>query len=212
MVTDAPPLELLRDGPERANATLVLAHGAGLAMDAPFMTAMAERISVAGIEVVRFEFPYMRLQRATGKRRAPNREAALLESWREVIEVLGDGSALVIGGKSMGGRLATMVADEVGARGVVVLGYPFHAPATPERVRTAHLEVLGTPTLICQGERDRFGNRAEVEGYALSDAVELRWLADGDHSFKPRKASGRTLDENLDEAAAAAVTFIESLA
>jgi predicted alpha/beta-hydrolase family hydrolase len=214
-MTSASPVELLRDGPVGASARLVLAHGAGLPMDAPFMTALAERIGAAGVEVVRFEFPYMRVRRATGRKRAPNTERVLLESWREVIGVLGGPSELVIGGKSLGGRMASMVADEVGARGLVVFGYPFHAPATPGRLRTAHLETLRTPALICQGERDRFGSRAELEGeagrYALSEAIALRWLGDGDHSFVPRKSSGRTLEQNLDEAAATAVTFIEGL-
>ena len=126
--TQIPPLELRRDGPPDAAWTLVLAHGAGGAMDAPFMTGLAERVAAAGIEVVRFEFPYMRVRRATGRRRAPNTPRVLLETWREVITALGNPSRLVIGGKSMGGRVASAVADAAGVGGLVVLGYPFEPP------------------------------------------------------------------------------------
>ena len=112
MNESTPPLALLRDGPPDAAWSLVLAHSAGLGMDAPFMAGMAERVAAAGVEVVRFEFPYMRVQRATARKRAPNAPRILLDSWREVIAALGDPSRLIIGGKSMGGRIASMVADE----------------------------------------------------------------------------------------------------
>lgn len=209
--TDVPPLELLRDGPPDAAWTLVLAHGAGLAMDAPFMTGIAERVGAEGIEVVRFDFPYMRVQRATGRRRAPNAPRVLLEAWWEVIAALGDPSRLVIGGKSMGGRVATHVADEAGVGGLVVLGYPFEPPRSSSGPRTDHLGELRTPMLICQGERDRFGGREEVAGYDLAPTIEFHWVPDGDHSFVPRRASGHTLDENLDGAADAIARFIEGL-
>ena len=208
---DTPPLELLRDGPSDASHALVLAHGAGLAMDAPFMTGIAERVAAAGIEVVRFDFPYMRVQRATGRKRAPNAPRILLETWWEVIAALGDPSRLVIGGKSMGGRVATAVADEASVAGLVVLGYPFEPPRSSAGPRTGHLAELRTPMLICQGERDRFGGREEVAGYDLAPTIEFHWVPDGDHSFVPRKRSGLTLDENLDGAADAVVRFIEGL-
>ena len=208
---ETPPLELLRDGPPAAARTLALAHGAGVGMDAPFMQGMAERVAAAGIEVVRFEFPYMRVQRATGRRRAPNAPRVLLDAWREVVAALGDPSRLVIGGKSLGGRVASMIADEAGVAGLVVLGYPFDPPGGSSGPRTAHLAGLRTPMLICQGERDRFGGREEVATYDLSPAIALHWIADGDHSFAPRKSSGRTLDENLDDAADAVVRFVEGL-
>ena len=211
MNESTPPLALLRHGPPDAAWSLVLAHSAGLGMDAPFMAGMAERVAAAGIEVVRFEFPYMRIQRATARRRAPNAPRILLDSWREVIAALGDPSKLVIGGKSMGGRIASMVADEAGVAGLVVLGYPFHPLGKPDRLRIDHLEALRTPALFCQGERDRFGTRDEVDSYDLSPSIALHWVPDGDHSFKPRKSSGHTLDANLDNAAEAAVRFIGAL-
>ena len=209
--TQIPPLVLRRDGPPDAAWTLVLAHGAGGAMDAPFMTGIAERVAAAGIDVVRFEFPYMRVRRATGRRRAPNTPRVLLETWREVIAALGDPSRLVIGGKSMGGRVASAVADAAAVGGLVVLGYPFEPPGSTSGPRTGHLGELRTPMLICQGERDRFGGREEVAGYDLAPTIAFHWVPDGDHSFVPRKSSGHTLDANLDGAADAVARFIEGL-
>jgi predicted alpha/beta-hydrolase family hydrolase len=191
--------ELLYDGPKHAEKTLVLAHGAGAAMDSPFMNSIAAGVGESGIRVVRFEFPYMSARRRTGKRSAPDREPVLRAAWMEVIEQLGGGSRLVIGGKSMGGRIASLIADEAGAKGLVCLGYPFHPPGRPQHPRIAHLRELRTPTLIVQGTRDSLGNRADVAGYELSRQIRIAWLEDGDHSFKPNKRSGRTLEQNLTE-------------
>ena len=203
--------QLLTDGPRRAKSTLVLAHGAGAPMDSPFMNRIAEALAARGIRVARFEFPYMRARREGRGRRPPDREPVLRETWREVVERLGGGPELILGGKSMGGRIASLVADELEARGLACLGYPFHPPGRPERTRTAHLAELKTPTLIVQGERDALGRRAEVEGYALSSRIRVVWMPDGDHSLKPRKSSGRTEAQNLEEAAEAIAKFAEGL-
>lgn len=200
---------LLHDGPGRAALTLVLAHGAGAPMDSPFMAAVAGAVAAGGIAVVRFEFPYMAARRL-GRRPPPDREPVLLETWRRVIAALA-GRRLAIGGKSLGGRMASLIADEAGAAGLVCLGYPFHPPGRPEKTRTAHLSALGTPTLIVQGERDPFGGPADVAGYALSPAIRLHWIADGDHSLVPRKSSGRTAADTLAEAAAAVAAFCRGL-
>ena len=101
--------------------------------------------------------------------------------------------------------------DDLGVRGLVCLGYPFHPPGRPERLRTAHLESLRTPTIIVQGTRDALGNREEVAGYALSRAIRVTWLEDGDHSFKPRKSSGRTSQQNLAEAVSAVISFVNTV-
>ncbi len=202
--------ELLFDGPRDAPLTLALAHGAGAPMDTPFMTAFAEGVAAAGFRAARFEFAYMAARRRDGKRRPPDREPKLLEAWRAVIAELGP-ERLVIGGKSMGGRMASLVADETGVRGLVCLGYPFHPPGKPERLRTAHLESLRTPALIVQGSRDPFGRAEEVPGYSLSAAIRLHWAEDGDHDLKPRKASGRTQEQNWQEAVAAVVGFLGEL-
>jgi len=202
--------QLLIDGPDDADTTLVLAHGAGAPMDHPFMSAIAAGVAAGGIRVVRFEFEYMAARRE-GRRPGPDREPKTRARWAEVIDTLGGPQNLVIGGKSMGGRIASLIADEHEVRGLVCLGYPFHPIGKPEKLRTAHLEGIKTPTLIVQGERDSMGTTADVEGYALSEAIEVEWMPDGDHSFKPRKRSGHTEEENLDAAVAAVVRFVNGL-
>jgi predicted alpha/beta-hydrolase family hydrolase len=199
------------DGPDTARSTVVLAHGAGNFMDSPFLETIAGGLARAGIRVLRFEFPYMQKRREDGRRRPPDRQAVLDQAWRDVVRSLGGGERLVIGGKSLGGRIATRVADEVGARGVICLGYPFHPPGRPERLRTAHLAELATPALLVQGTRDPFGRPEEVARYHLSDRIRVVWIEDGDHDLRPRVRSGRNLEQNLAEAIAAARGFVEEL-
>lgn len=201
---------LINEARGKAAATIVLAHGAGGAMDSPPLNFIAEALARNGMRVVRFEFPYMRLRRTEGKRKGPDSRGVLMETWRNVIERLG-GKKLVIGGKSMGGRIASMVADEAGVRGLVCLGYPFHPPGKPKQLRVSHLKTLKTPALILQGERDPFGGREDIAGYQLSKSIRVVWIADGDHSFKPRKQSGRTERENLEEAISQIVKFVSAL-
>jgi hypothetical protein len=126
-----------------------------------------------GLRVVRFEFPYMQKWRATGERRAPDPPRVLEAAWKEVIALLGH-EHLVIGGKSMGGRVASMVADDARVKGLVCLGYPFHPPGKPGKTRVAHLQRLQTPALILQGTRDPFGTSEDVETYALSRKPRLK--------------------------------------
>ena len=201
----------LQNGPGESRLCLVLAHGAGAPMDTPFMNSIAEAVAEAGILVVRFEFEYMARRRQDGKRRGPDGAPKLIERYREVVEQLGDPQATIIGGKSMGGRIASMIADDANVAGLVCLGYPFHPPGKPERLRTAHLETLQTPTLIAQGTRDPFGTPEEVAAYTLSPSIEVVWIEDGDHSFKSRKKSGRTQEQNLAEAARATLEFANRL-
>jgi uncharacterized protein len=203
--------DYLVDGPEGVAATIVLAHGAGAPMDSPFMSRVAAGLAARGFRVFRFEFPYMAKRREGGKRGAPDRPPVLLDRWKDVVASLGGGGSLVVGGKSMGGRIASMVADEIGARGLVCFGYPFHPPGDRARLRTAHLETLATPALILQGTRDAFGNREDVAGYRLSPGIRIHWLEGGDHSFKPPAGSGRTEKQNVEEAIGAAADFVEGL-
>jgi predicted alpha/beta-hydrolase family hydrolase len=205
----SPPL--LLDGPDDATLNVALAHGAGAPMDSPFMAAFAEGLAAGGFRAARFEFPYMAARRETGIKRPPDRANVLLDTWRDVIQTLG-AENLVIGGKSMGGRIASMVADEMGVRGLVALGYPFHGPGKPMNPdRLAHLENLKTPALFCQGARDTLGSQEDVETYTLSPAISVHWLEDGDHGFKPRKASGLTEDGNWLSAIAAITAFLQGL-
>lgn len=193
-----------------SQATLILAHGAGAPMDSSFMQRMAELLAERGVSVLRFEFPYMAARRANGGKRPPNPQGQLLECWRRVYaEVRAEVSGpLAIGGKSMGGRMASLLADELGADALVCLGYPFYAAGKPEKPRVAHLAELKTSTLIVQGERDALGNRDAVGGYALAASVEFLWLAAADHDLKPLKASGFTHEQHLVSAADAITAFL----
>jgi predicted alpha/beta-hydrolase family hydrolase len=203
--------DLMLEGPPGARVTVALAHGAGAPMDSPFMNRVSAGLAARGLRVARFEFPYMARRRIEGKRGAPDREPVLRARWTEVVERLGGGKRVVVGGKSMGGRIASMIADEVGAAGLMCLGYPFHPPGDPGRLRTAHLSDLRTPALFVQGTRDAFGTREDVGAYRLSPAIRIHWIEAGDHSFKPPARSGRTEKQNLDEAIAAAAGFVEGL-
>jgi len=209
-----PPAALLVDGPGTARDTVVLAHGAGAPMDSPFMTAIAAGLAARGLRVVRFEFPYMQARRGgrIGRGGPPDRPAVLAATWRGVIEDLGGGPGLVLGGKSLGGRVASLIADDVGARGLVCLGYPFHPPGRPERPRTAHLARLATPALFVQGARDPFGTPEEIAGYDLSPAIRVAFLEDGDHSFAPRVRAGHSLERNLARAIDDVAGFVAGLA
>ncbi|MAQ84161.1 MAG: alpha/beta hydrolase [Maritimibacter sp.] len=207
--------DFLRDGPDGAPLTVLLAHGAGAAMDSPAMTAAAQALAGQGLAVARFEFAYMAARRAGGSRRPPPRADRLLDEYRAAVDALPPGP-LVIGGKSMGGRVASMLGDELHASGriagVLCLGYPFHPPAKPETLRTAHLETLTCPTLIVQGTRDPFGTADEVPGYALSPAVEILWLEDGDHDLKPRKrVTGLSAADHMATMAARAAAWAKAL-
>ena len=203
-------LKLLETGPKASEKALVLAHGAGAGMRSPFMEFFAEGLGAHGIAVYRFEFPYMREMAASGRRRPPDREPALRHCWTEVIERL-EGRRLIIGGKSLGGRIASLIADDCGAAGLVCLGYPFHPPGRPEKTRTDHLGRLRTPTLICQGCRDPFGTFEQVNAYRLSAAITIQWIADGNHSLEPRRASDRTTEENWNEAMKRIAKFARSV-
>ena len=202
---------MLLDGPADARTRLVLAHGAGAPMDSPWMNRVAAGLASRGVGVARFEFPYMARCREGGKRSAPDREPVLRAAWCAAIEELGGAERLVIGGKSLGGRIASLVADEVHARGLVCLGYPFHPPGRPERLRTAHLAGLATPALVVQGTRDPFGSPTDVGGYALSPNLRVVWIEDGDHDLRPRARSGRSAEQNLREAVEAVAAFLDDL-
>ncbi|WP_299071778.1 alpha/beta family hydrolase [uncultured Paraglaciecola sp.] len=191
-------------------ANFVFAHGAGAGQESEFMNVMAQGIAKHNITVIRFNFPYMQLAQQLGKRRPPDRADKLLTHFTGVLDELDKKLPIFIGGKSMGGRMASMLLQDSIAKGCICMGYPFHPPAKPEKLRTGDLLTINKPVLILQGERDTFGTRAEIDTYSLSQQVQLRYLADGDHSFKPRKASGYSLDDNLTTAIDSTVDFIHS--
>ncbi|WP_372872307.1 alpha/beta fold hydrolase [Shewanella sp.] len=204
------------DGPQDKPKTLVLfAHGAGADMDSDFMVAMARLLSDKGVTLVRFNFPYMQQRLIDGKRRPPNRAPALLECFNEAITLVNAVFApdkFFLLGKSMGGRMAAIVAGDetIAAKlaGVVCLGYPFLPPKGKE-VRLEPLQQCRAPLMIIQGERDSFGNRAQLAQWDIPERVAVEWIPDGDHSLKPRKSSGYTEEANLAAAAEACFGFMK---
>ena len=213
VTTEATAPPMLVSGPA-SGPCLVLTHGSGSGMDSPFMDAIAADLAGHGVAVARFEFAYMATRRDGGKRSPPPPIARLEAEYRDFLAQF-PRPVTAIGGKSLGGRVASRIVDALrkGDQGpaLVCLGYPFHPPGKPEKLRTAHLETLRSPALIVQGDRDPFGGRDEVEAMCLSPNIAFHWLADGDHSFEPRKKSGETLAGNLASAAEAIAGFVKRL-
>ncbi|MCC7251952.1 alpha/beta family hydrolase [Hyphomicrobium sp.] len=210
----------LTEGPADADTTLLLAPGAGAPKTSPWMGRASALLAEAGLRVARFDFAYMAARQKSGTRRPPPRAEALVAEYEAAVDALSAGrpagQRLVIGGKSLGGRVASLAAQALFERGriagLVCLGYPFHPPNRPEQLRTRHLTTLTCPTLIVQGERDPFGGPPEVSGYGLSPAIAVHWATYGDHDLAPRRSSGATLEGNLAEAVGAIVRFVDALA
>lgn len=197
-------------------ARFLCAHGAGAGMQTAFLEAIAALLAERQIRTIRFEFAYMAARRGGSSRKPPPKAERLVGEYRAAVASVSNGAPLLIGGKSMGGRVASLVADELFAEGtiagLVCLGYPFHPPKKADQLRTAHLDDLTCPTLIVQGERDPFGTRAEIEAMRLSPAIRFHWVGDGDHDLGPRGGSGFTRKGNLASAADAIAAFARSLA
>jgi len=202
-------LPVLWDGPVDSDTLLILAHGAGAPMDTPFMNYFAQHLANKNIRVLRFEFPYMALRRKGGNKRPPNPQQVLLTSWRHIIDHSGSYKRKIIGGKSMGGRMASMIADECHVDGLICLGYPFYALGKTEKPRIEHLKNIKTKSLILQGDRDVMGSKKNVEIYDLSSQIKIHWLPDGNHDLKPRLKSGFTEIENFENALDEIAYFLE---
>lgn len=201
--------DLIIKGPKDSKRKFIMAHGAGAPMDHPWMEEVTENLISLGIQVIRFEFPYMDERRDTGKKRPPNTKKILLDTWREVFDLVGDKNTY-IGGKSMGGRMASLITDELKPKGLICLGFPFHAPGKDPKDRIAHLGELKTKSLIIQGTRDTMGTIDDVNSYELSSKIELYWLEDGDHGLKPRvRTTGKTQSDYLLEACEKIGKFIK---
>jgi predicted alpha/beta-hydrolase family hydrolase len=190
-----------------ADALLVLAHGAGAGQQHPFMTAVAKGFAARGVDVVTFDFPYMR-----ARRKVPDRAPVLEQAFAEVVGAARRWSAaarLFIGGKSMGGRMATHLgaARLEGLSGIVVFGYPLHPPGKPDQPRVAHLPSITVPILIVQGERDTFGTPQELKPAlaAMAAPVDLHNVPKGDHSLS---VTGRRREDVLDEVLDVATKWI----
>ncbi|MDW6003370.1 alpha/beta family hydrolase [Vibrio mangrovi] len=179
------------DGP-----VFIFAHGAGADMDHAFMETVACGLAERGIRVIRFNFPYMIRKNLEARKFPPDRAPKLIAAFETAIgEYAAQGA--VIGGKSMGGRIASLLDGNPLVRGIACLGFPFHPPGKPEKMKGEHLAGSEKPCLILQGERDTFGCREEVAAMTLSPQIQVVYIPDGDHSFKPRKSSGYTEPENL---------------
>jgi len=193
--------------------TVILAHGAGVGMDSAVLEQLAQELAARGLAVVRFEFPYMAARRLDGKRRPPDPQARLLACWREVYALVRQQVAgpVVLAGKSMGGRMASLLVDELGGDALVCFGYPFHPAGKPDKLRVEHLHGLRAPALIIQGERDALGNREEVLSYCLPETIELHWLTAADHDLKPLKSSCFSHEQHLQAAAAAVAAWLGTI-
>ena len=209
-------MELIYNGP--ADGPLfVFAHGAGAPATSDFMEAIAQGLALHGIRVGRFNFPYMQQRVDNGTRRPPERAPKLIAQYQQLIASIDQ--AMVIGGKSMGGRMASLVASEPTTdpvtvnekiKGIACLGFPFHPANKPESLRTEHFVSIKQPVFIAQGERDKLGTKAEVASYGLPENIEWLWLEDGDHDLKPRVKSGFTHQAHLQKTIDHMAQFIKA--
>ena len=201
-------------GPKRgAERAVLLAHGAGADMHAAALTTVADALAAVKLPSLRFNFPY----KAAG-RRSPDRPAVLEAAVRAAAHELARQAKvppdrIVLGGRSMGGRIGSMVAADDGALGVVLLGYPLHPPGKPAQLRVDHFPKLTMPVLFASGTRDAFGTPDELQQHAraIKGPVTFHWIDTGDHGFKPLKASGLTPAAALAGVAEAVVAFVASL-
>jgi predicted alpha/beta-hydrolase family hydrolase len=192
-----------------AKALLVLAHGAGAGQQHPFMVSVARALAGKRVSVVTFDFPYIR-----ERRKIPDRAPVLEAAFREVVSAARESTPalpLFIGGKSMGGRMATHLGAQGldGLKGIVALGYPLHPPGKPDQPRVAHLPSITAPTLIVQGERDTFGTPDELRPVikTMTALVTLHVIASGDHSFTVRS---RKREDIFEEVTNAIVAWMET--
>ena len=206
-------MQLIFDGPSNG-PLFVFAHGAGAPLTSDFMEKVATGLAKQGIRVARFNFNYMQQRIETGSRRPPERAPHLIKQFMDVIQKLNQ--PMVIGGKSMGGRMATLLAAQEPAellqnvKGIACLGYPFHPQGKPEKLRTEHLPAIKQPVAVIQGSRDKLGDKEEVEGYSLPEHFQWCWLEDGDHDFKPRVKSGLTQQQHIQSSIDFLVAYIRS--
>ncbi|ATG77103.1 alpha/beta hydrolase [Pseudoalteromonas sp. B131b] len=205
-------IEWVKSSQQPAIAQFIFAHGAGAGSDSDFMQHVAKLISEQGVDVGLFDFEYMQIAKQTNKRRPPERAPKLLSYYEQILNHTQPNIPLFIGGKSMGGRMASMLActTEQPVLGVLAFGYPFHPPCKPEKLRTDHFADIVCPFLVLQGERDTFGTRQELATMVMPKQPQYIWLTDGDHSLKPRKKSGMTELQNRETAALEAVEFIKN--
>ena len=205
-------MNIIYNGSEH-DPLFVFAHGAGAALSSDFMEMVAQGLALQGIRVARFNFPYMQQRVDNGTRRPPERAPKLIVQFNELLATIN--GPCVIGGKSMGGRIASLLAAEMSSakenniKGVACLGFPFHPTGKPEKLRIDHFPDVNFPQLIIQGTRDTLGSKEDVTSYDLPKGIEWLWLEDGDHNLKPRVKSGFSYDQHLEEAIKTLADFIK---
>jgi predicted alpha/beta-hydrolase family hydrolase len=217
-VSDRLVSEIELQGPQRgADRAVLLAHGAGADMHAATLTTFADALAAAGVPVIRFNFPY----RTAGKR-APDRPAVLAAATREAAQELALRTGLslerlVLGGRSMGGRYASLAVgdadDPLPALGLLLLGYPLHPAGKPEKLRVEHFPRIDVPVLFVSGTRDSLAGADALRDHAkeIRGPVTFHWIETADHGFKPLKSSGLTVSAALAAAASAATTWVTAL-
>jgi uncharacterized protein len=211
VTTPGGDVSVIVDGSERSQATVVLAHGAGADMNHAYMEAFARGLAAKDLTVYRVNFLYSRQ-----RKKAPDRQAVLEETYNAVLDFIRESidGPLFVGGKSMGGRIAShIVAEGAVADGLVFLGYPLHPPGRPDRIRDEHLAAIKIPMLFVEGTRDPFCPLDTLDKVrsGLPGQTDIVVIDDGDHSLKVRKSSGRSTDEAWQEAIAAIARWISEL-
>ena len=207
-------MELIYNGPVDGPLFL-FAHGAGAPATSDNMEIIAKGLAEQGIRVARFNFPYMQQRVDNGTRRPPERAPKLIAQFQSLIESIEQ--PMVIGGKSMGGRMASLVASELiddshtNIKGIACVGFPFHPANQPEKLRTEHFPLIKQPIFIAQGDRDKLGTKDEVFSYGLPENIQWLWLEDGDHDLKPRVKSGFTHATHLQKTIIEMAKFIKEI-
>lgn len=198
-----------------AKALVIFAHGAGADMEHEYIEELTRLLNLHKLNVLRFNFPYMDKRKFDGKRRPPDRMPILVECYQSVLASVNTLLPIFIGGKSMGGRVAAIIAsDKVlmadnQVKGVICLGYPFHPAKKLDKLRLTPLQETQLPTLILQGERDALGSKIEIESYEISPKCQVHYFNDGDHDLKPRVKSGFTLEQHRNSAVLKIKEFID---
>ncbi len=200
---------LLTTGPGNGTHVVILAQGSGMPMDAPPLETIAKGLGGHGIDVVRFEFPFMAARRNDGAPRSPDDDSSLAAHFAKVVAEISHPGRLVLAGWSLGGRIAVLIAPAIDAVALACLSYPFHPIGQPNaREALDDLRRLELPVLIIQGTRDAFGNREQIRGYRLAARVRVHWMEDGNHALQPRAQSGFTQEQQMSGAIPALGGFI----
>lgn len=202
---------ILINGPKEAKNILLLAHGAGAPMDSIFMNTISDGLNNNGIITFRFEFPYME-KRRSGKNTFPDKLDVLCDFYKKIyfnIKKANPDKNIWLGGKSMGGRVSTLISRSLDIKGVIVFGYPFHPINKLDKLRLESLQLSGPPILIIQGTRDKFGTITEVKKYKIHKNNTIFWIKDGDHSYNTLKKSGLSSKDAIVQAYNEASIFIK---